>query len=54
MVPKGDLQFKITRGSWDFVETRADGRSISNRRIRIGKEQQIEVEVAAFQEGKAK
>ena len=51
-VPKGDLQFKVTGGTWDRVETREDGRSISNRRIRIRQSQRIEISVAAFQDKK--
>lgn len=34
-LPKGDLQFKLALGSMDRVEVRADGRPVSNRRIRL-------------------
>ncbi len=44
-VPSGDLEFKFTLGSWDLEEVRADGRSISNRRLRIQQDATIDVKV---------
>lgn len=48
IVPKGELQFKITGGNWDTEETRADGRTISNRRARVANSRTIEVAVATL------
>ena len=47
-IPRGDLLFKITAGSADKVETRADGRSISNRRIRVQIPGEIRANVEAL------
>lgn len=48
LVPKGDLQFKCTQGSWELEEKRADGRSISNRRRRIVGPCEIRFSIAAW------
>jgi outer membrane protein assembly factor BamB len=47
-IPKGDLQFKATRGSWDREEVRADLRALSNRRQRIDDMRTIEFTVNAW------
>jgi hypothetical protein len=49
-VPRGDLQFKVANGNVKKMETRADGRKISNRRFRIQSSCEILVNVEAFQE----
>ncbi len=35
LLPRGDLQFKLVSGSLENVEVRTDGRTTSNRRMRI-------------------
>jgi len=47
-VPKGNLEFKVTRGDWESVELRSDGRSISNRRQRVSQPMTIRIEVQAW------
>jgi outer membrane protein assembly factor BamB len=49
-LPKGDFQYKFTCGTWDNVESRADGRSISNRRIRIAGPMTIQAEIQAWKD----
>jgi predicted alpha/beta superfamily hydrolase len=34
-LPKGDYEYKVTRGSWDKVECGSDGHQIENRRVTI-------------------
>jgi outer membrane protein assembly factor BamB len=34
-LPKGNFEFKLTQGDWESVEVRSDGRSTSNRRLRV-------------------
>jgi hypothetical protein len=54
-VPKGRLEFKITKGTWETVETRADGRSTSNRRARVSvPNMTIRATVEAFSTGDKK
>ncbi len=52
VLPRGDLQFKFTGGSFDSVEVRSDGRSISNRRYRVGSKNAIQAEIAGFKQPK--
>jgi hypothetical protein len=49
-IPRGDLQFKVAGGSIDKVETRADGRNISNRRFRIQSPCEIRANVEALKQ----
>lgn len=51
--PRGELEFKLTRGSWDTVEQRADGRSISNRRRRLTQPTTVMVQVAGWKDSTA-
>jgi outer membrane protein assembly factor BamB len=44
-LPRGDLRFKLTQGTWESVECRADGRDISDRRIRISGPTKIKASV---------
>ncbi len=53
LIPKGELLFKITGGDWETEETRADGRSISNRRARIVESKTVDVSVATLKPPKA-
>lgn len=52
LLPRGDLQFKFTGGSFESVEVRSDGRSISNRRYRVGSKNVIQAEIAGFKKAK--
>lgn len=52
LLPRGDLQFKFTGGSFESVEVRLDGRSISNRRYRVGAKNVIQAEIAGFKQAK--
>ncbi len=47
-IPKGDLQFKLTKGTRETYEKREDGRPISNRRLRLQKAQIISLEVSSW------
>lgn len=38
-----DLEFKITRGSWDTVECTRDGRSVNNRVLRFNAAQELPI-----------
>ena len=51
-IPRGELQFKVAIGGVERVETRADGRSISNRRFRVQSACDIRANVEAFKEAK--
>lgn len=47
-VPKGNLELKLTRGDWNSVEVRSDGRNISNRRRQIVQPTTLRLEVQAW------
>lgn len=47
-VPRGIVEFKLTRGSWDSIEVGVDGRSISNRRQRVSQPILIRAQVQAW------
>ena len=47
---KGVYQFKITRGSWQKVESTADGKPISNRTISIGGDTTVVLNIANWQD----
>lgn len=49
-IPAGVLEFKLTRGKWDNVETGKDGADISNRIIRITGDTTITVNVAGWKD----
>ena len=49
-IPAGTLEFKLTRGSWDKVETTAKGESIDNRNYTIDNDTSIEVTVAGWKD----
>jgi hypothetical protein len=53
-VPRGDLQFKVTLGSWESSEVRADQRSISNRRLRVMDSTTLAIEVQAWKDSNRK
>ena len=48
LIPKGRFEFKVTKGSWDNVEVRTDGRSTSNRRQLLKQPVTIRAEVEAW------
>jgi hypothetical protein len=48
LIPKGTFEFKVTQGSSDTVEVRADGRSTSNRRQLVKQRVTIRAEVQAW------
>ena len=43
-----EIQYKVTRGSWDSVEKNADGSEMANRTFRPTKDSTVEIEVAAW------
>mgnify|MGYP001227000129 CR=1 FL=1 len=47
-VPRGIVEFKLTRGSWDSSEVGIDGRNISNRRQRVSQPMVIRAQVQAW------
>ncbi len=49
-IKAGMLEFKLTRGSWDKVETTAKGESIDNRSYTIDNDTSIEVTVAGWKD----
>ncbi|HOZ85079.1 MAG TPA: alpha/beta hydrolase-fold protein [Niabella sp.] len=57
-LPSGEIEFKITRGSWEKVETNADGGSIKNRMLTIKRDTVVHVTIKnwkdSFDKGKPK
>jgi len=51
---KGVYQFKVTKGSWQSVECRADGKPIENRSLIITKDTAITLDIAGWQDNFAK
>nr|MBC7612739.1 alpha/beta hydrolase [Pseudopedobacter sp.] len=49
-IPKGQHEFKLTKGDWNNVECDKDGKSISNRTINISKDTSIHLLVANFKD----
>ncbi len=47
-LPKGNFEFKFTRGDWGSVEVRADGGSTSNRRVRVPSKKSESVGLGPF------
>ena len=47
-IPRGDLQYKFTCDTWESTEVRSDGRSISNRRLRLSEDTSVYVAVQAW------
>ncbi len=48
-VPKGtDLEYKVTKGSWETVEKKASGDEIDNRKHKAEKDETVTVEVAKW------
>ena len=43
---KGNQEFKITRGSWDKVESQVNGKPIANRKINLNVDTTIDVRIA--------
>ncbi len=50
-LPRGDLEFKVTRGDWDTAEVASDGKKLSNRRRRIVRPTTIAITVEAWSSG---
>ena len=50
MLPKGNVSFKITKGSWDAVECDASGHDIANRDITIAHDTIIVMNVAGWKD----
>jgi len=46
----GDYQYKLTRGSWDKVETTANGKDIDNRQINLQTDANIDITVAGWKD----
>ncbi len=46
----GNYQFKLTRGSWDKVETTAEGNEINNRTIEVQADASVECIVAGWKD----
>jgi predicted alpha/beta superfamily hydrolase len=47
-LPKGMLEYKFTKGSWDESESSADGMPTANRQVEINGDTLIEGEIAAW------
>lgn len=47
-LPKGIKEFKITRGSWQTVESKNDGKPISNRTLNLNVDTTMEIEIASW------
>jgi hypothetical protein len=51
-LPEGkQIEYKITRGSWETVEKNADGSELNNRTLTPTKDATVDVEVAAWADG---
>jgi alpha-glucosidase len=53
-VPANLYEYKLTRGSWDAVETNGDGSSIENRVLHLVSDTTIELNITAWQDDFAK
>lgn len=47
-LPAGGFEFKITRGSWDKAECRADGSSVPNRQLVLASDTVLRLQVAEW------
>ena len=45
---EGNYEYKITRGSWEKVETQSDGAGIQNRELKLSKDTVINIEVKGW------
>ncbi|RYG07583.1 MAG: alpha/beta hydrolase [Chitinophagaceae bacterium] len=45
-LPKGNYEFKITRGSWEKAESKIDGKAVANRTINLTVDTTMEIEIA--------
>ncbi|MBC6109648.1 alpha/beta hydrolase-fold protein [Pedobacter fastidiosus] len=45
-LPKGNQEFKITRGSWDKAESKNDGKPIANRTLNLTVDTMMNIDVA--------
>jgi predicted alpha/beta superfamily hydrolase len=43
--PKGQIDYKFTRGSWDKVECRLEGEPVDNRQLKVEQDQTVEVSI---------
>lgn len=50
--PGSEIAFKLTRGSWDRVETAAEGEPLPDRRIRVEGPRALELQVAAWRDAR--
>ena len=48
MLQAGSYEYKFTRGSWEKVETNANGKTIPNRNLTVSSDTTIHVEVAGW------
>jgi metallo-beta-lactamase class B len=51
-VPANDYEYKFTRGSWETVETTADGRGIPNRTLKLMSDTVLSIDIGGWSEGK--
>jgi len=49
-LPTNFYEFKLTRGSWDAVESSVDGGSIQNRAVHLVSDTSVELNVASWQD----
>ena len=51
-VPAKDYEYKFTRGSWQTVETTADGNNIPNRTLKLMSDTVLNLDIDGWSEGK--
>lgn len=49
-LPKGKYEYKLTRGSWDKVETKLSGEDVTNRLLSLSSDTVIELTVEAWKD----
>ena len=49
-LPKGKYEYKITRGSWDKVETRSNGDNVPNRLLDLSSDTLIQLNVEEWKD----
>lgn len=49
-LPAGNYEYKITRGSWDKVESTSSGSSVSNRKLTVDGNEVSEIDIAGWQD----
>src|SRR6267378_5143959 len=53
-VPANNYEYKFTKGSWETVETTADGKNIANRTLKLMSDTVLNIDTDGWSEGKSK